>query len=149
ASVDEKASRFVIAAFLFNARFAADESIENIPWRMGVHEIIAKYINTKRLMEERIQPAELLEFFDDNTEEYNELTHIFDYNDGNKFIGEVAERYFYDCIKTLRLSDIDDKISRVKALAEAETDGEKRKSLAEDLQKLLLQKKNIKNGERR
>ena len=40
------------------------------------------------------------EFFDEKTEEYEELVKILDYSDGEKLNGEVAEKYFYDCIKT-------------------------------------------------
>lgn len=146
-SVQKKASRFVIAAFLFGAKFAADADISKIPFKDGVHEIIAKYVRSKILLEERVRPAELFEFFEENTEEFTELTKILDYSDGNALSGEVAEKYFYDCIKSLKTSDLDEKIEAVKRQAEAETDLNKRKQLAIELQQLLIQKKKIKSGE--
>ena len=146
-SVQKKASRFIIAAFLFGARFAADADISTIPFKDGVHEIIAKYIRSKQLLEERVRPSELFEFFEENTEEFTELTKILDYSDGNALAGGVAEKYFYDCIKSLKLSEIDERVETVKRSAEAETDLNKRKLLAAELQKLLIQKKKIKSGE--
>ena len=59
-----RASRFVTAAFLFGAKFAEDKDISKIPVFNGVHLIIAKYIRSKKLMEERVRPSELFEFFD-------------------------------------------------------------------------------------
>ncbi len=148
ASSNLTASRFVIAAFLFGAKFAEDENLDDVPWRSEVHEIIARYIKGKRLMGERVQPAELFEFFEDNSQEYKELGFIFDYSDGGKLSGEVGQKYFYDCLKTLRLAYADDKIAEITALTKTETDAAERLRLAEELQKLLEQKKKIKSGER-
>lgn len=142
-----RASRFVIAAFLFGAKFAEDEDISKIPVFNGVHLIIAKYIRSKKLMEERVRPSELFEFFDEKTEEYEELVKILDYSDGVKLEGEVAEKYFYDCIKTLKLYDVDLKINKINKLLQTEASPEKRQSLANELQNLIIQKKNIKSGE--
>ena len=137
----------MIAAFLFGAKFAEDEDISKIPVFNGVHLIIAKYIRSKKLMEERVRPSELFEFFDEKTEEYEELVKILDYSDGVKLEGEVAEKYFYDCIKTLKLYDVDLKINKINKLLQTEASPEKRQSLANELQNLIIQKKNIKSGE--
>lgn len=147
-SVPKKASRFIIAAFLFGAKFTKDADISSIPFKDGVHEIIAKYVRSKILLNERVRPSELFEFFEENTEEFTELTKILDYSDGNALSGEVAEKYFFDCVKSLKLNDIDEIIETVRRQAEAETDLNKRKQLALELQQLLIQKKKIKSGER-
>lgn len=142
-----RASRFVIAAFLFGAKFAEDKDISKIPVFNGVHLIIAKYICSKKLMEERVRPSELFEFFEEKTEEYEELVKILDYSDGEKLNGEVAEKYFYDCIKTLKLYDTDLKINEINKTLQSETNQEKRQALASELQSLIILKKNIKSGE--
>ena len=144
--VTMRASRFVIAAFLFGAKYTADTDISQIPIFDGVHLIIAKYIRSKKLLDERVRPAELFEFFDEKTEEYEELSKILDYSDG-RLEGEVAEKYFYDCVKNLKIYDADLKITEIKKLLETETNPEKRLLLAEKLQTLIIQKKNIKSGE--
>lgn len=146
-SVTDKASRFVVAAFLFGAKFAKEADVSSIPFKNDVHNIIANYIRSKILPEQRIQPAELFEFFEEDSADYTELTKILDFSDGTALKGEVAERYFYDCIKTLKISDLDEKLSAIKQKAEKETDINARKALAAELQRLLNQKKNIKSGE--
>ena len=72
--------------------------MEVIRFWWGLNEITAKYIKSKRLFEERVQPAELFEFFPDDTEEYTELTKILDYCDGTALSEPNAEKYFKDCI---------------------------------------------------
>ena len=94
-----------------------------------------------------MRPSELFEFFDEKTEEYEELVKILDYSDGEKLNGEVAEKYFYDCIKTLKLYDTDLKINEINKTLQSETNQEKRQALASELQSLIILKKNIKSGE--
>ena len=142
-----KASRFVIAAYLFGAKFA-EEQLSEIPFCSEVHTIIAKYLISKRLLEERVQPAELFEFFDENTAEYEELCRILDYSDGDSFAGAVAEKYFKDCVTKLKLYDTDKQIAALTAEIEAETANDKRKILAFRLQKLIKQKEKLKSGDK-
>lgn len=145
-SVHLKASRFVIAAYLFGARFAGGDVCE-IPYVSEVHEIIAKYLKSKKLMEERIQPAELFEFFDEKTAEYDELCKILDYSDGEALSGEVAEKYFADCVKKLKLKYVDGRIASLTAKTENEASTETRKLLTQNLQQLIKQKEKLKSGE--
>ncbi|MDE6666874.1 MAG: DNA primase [Clostridia bacterium] len=147
-SVQDRASRFVIAAFLFGSKIAKGEDISKIHFLNGVHDIIAKYIFSKQFLEERIQPAELFEFFDEGTEEYLELTRILDYCDGTALQGEVAAKYFKDCIKTLKEAEVKAQIANVQAQIAKEADDEKRKDLTFKLQRLINQQKKIKSGEK-
>lgn len=145
--MQDRASRFVVAAFLFGSKIAKGEDISKIHFLNGVHDIIAKYIFSKQFLEERIQPSELFEFFDEGTEEYAELTRILDYCDGNALQGEVAAKYFKDCVKTLEVANIKAEIVSVQTQIAAETDGERRKDLTSKLQRLINQQKKIKSGE--
>ena len=147
-SVADRASRFVISADLFGAKFADDLPITEVDFDNDVHSIIAKYIQSKRLMEERIQPAELFEFFDEESEEYAELCRILDYSDGERFKGEVAEKYFYDCIKKLKTDSIDRQIARLKSKIDGESDTEKRKLMAHSMQQLIQTKRKINSGDK-
>ncbi|MBD5585119.1 MAG: toprim domain-containing protein, partial [Clostridia bacterium] len=148
-SMQDRASRFVISAFLFGSKITDGEDISKIRFLNGVHEIIAKYIFSKKFLDERVQPSELFEFFDENTEEYEELTRILDYSDGNALKGEVAEKYFHDCVKTLKLAEIDENVAKVKAQINTTEDVAKRKDLAIKLQSLINQKEKIKSGEKK
>ncbi len=143
----EKASRFVIASYLFGAKYA-DGDASQIPFCNEVHEIIANYIKSKYLLEERIQPAELFEFFEEDSKEYAELNFIFDLNDGNKLAGEVNERYFNDCVRQLKISRITSQIDVLKAQAQKENEIAKKLSIASEIQRLLKQKEKIKSGEK-
>ncbi len=146
-SVTVKASRFVIASYLFGAKYVREE-VSEIPYCNGVHQIIAKYIKTKNLLEERVQPSELFEFFEEDTPEYEELCKILDYSDGEKLSGEVAERYFFDCIKKLRLNYIDGRISALKAKSDNESEITVKIALASEIQKLIKQKEKLKSGDK-
>ena len=148
-SAYDKASRFVIASFLFGAKYAKDEDITGVKFKNGVHRMIAKYIISQNILEEKVRPGELLDFFEDGSEEFAELSKILDYSEGDKLRGEVAEKYFYDCLKILKLSDLDARITDVSKAIEHETDVEKRKLLTATLQTLLEQKKKIKGGVRK
>ena len=99
-------------------------------------------------MEERVQPNELFEFFDEKTPEYAELSRILDYSDGDKLNGEIAEKYFNDCVKTLKLVGLDAKISALSKAIEAQGVMETRKALTEELQQLLKLKEKLKSGDR-
>lgn len=147
-SVTDKAARFVIAAFLFNAKFADGLDVSDIPFENDVHIIIAKYLRSKKLMEERVHSSELFEFFEDGTSEFEELCKILDYNDGNALAGAVAEKYFYDCIKNLKLNFIDKRIASLTAQINAESGTDERKALAVQLQQLIKQKGKLKSGEK-
>ena len=147
ASVQDVASRFVIAAYLFGSKITENEDLKNISFVNGVHSIIAKYICNQKEFGDRIQPSELLEFFDAGTPESAELNAIFDYSDGDKLRGEVAEKYFNDCVKNLKIYAIDADISLVQRQIASQTDLEQRKNLTARLQSLINLKKKIKSGE--
>lgn len=149
ATMLDKASRFVIAAFLFSPKLCAGTEIKDIYFVNEVHRIISKYIVSKREFDERIQPAELFEFFDDGGEEYEELTRILDYSDGNSLVGEVAEKYFSDCVTALKLAKLDEDIRRITPLAETENDPEKKTNLKRVLLNLINQKEKIKSGDKK
>ena len=142
----EKASRFVTAAYLFGAKYAEGDVTE-IPLCRDVHEIIARYIKAKKLMEERVQPAELFELFEENTPESSELNFILDLNDGNKLAGEVNENYFFDSVKRLKIESLARRIDELKIKAEGESEISKKLAIASEIQQLLKQKEKLKSGD--
>lgn len=145
-TVADRASRYVVSAYLFGAKFSNDLPIREVTFDNNVHSIIAKYIQSKQLMEERVHPAELFEFFEEDSEEYEELCRILDYSDGDRFKGEVAEKYFYDCVKKLKLNAIDRQIASLKPLIDSETDTAKRKQMAQVVQNLIQSRRNLNSG---
>ncbi|MDE6001045.1 MAG: hypothetical protein K2G96_01795, partial [Clostridia bacterium] len=128
--------------------YTKDRDVSNIPFCSDVHTIIAKYLQSKQLMNERIQPAELFEFFDENTAEYEELCKILDYSDGDALSGEVAEKYYSDCVFKLNLESLNKQITTLKAKLN-EPGNADNMLLAAQLQQLIKQKGKLKSGERK
>jgi DNA primase len=145
-SAIQKASRFVVASFLFGADYTNDVDISKIEFDNDIHTILAKYVLSKRLMEEKIHLSEVFEFFEENTPEYEELTRILDYSDGQSFSGAVAEKYFNDCLTKLKINSIDKVISALSASLKSATEVENRAEIAKRISTLLKQKEKIKNG---
>lgn len=147
-SVDvvQKASRFVIASILFGEDYAKKVDISSINFVHAVHTIIAKYIISKQLMEEQPHLTELFEFFEENSEEYEELSKILDYSDGTGLDGEVGEKYFNDCLIKLRLKSIDDQISALSKQMGNVDDIIGRAKIAQNISDLTKLKEKIKTG---
>ncbi len=140
------ASRFVVSSFLFGADYAADADISEIEFTDPVHDIIARYVRSKKLMDEPIRLSELFEFFDENTPEYDELSYILDYSEGAGFSGEVSRKYFIDCVTKLKEHAVDIKIrEQTKKLDEC-ADLAERARIGEYIVELTRQKQKIKNG---
>lgn len=146
ADVIKKASRFVLSAFLFGADCVDGTDIEDVDFKDEVHEVIARYIRTKKLMDEPVRLSELFEFFDEKTPEYEELTRILDYSEGGGFTGEVAEKYFADCLMRLKLDGIDGEIAEATKRLDAADDLHKRAEIAQRIVELTKQREKIKNG---
>lgn len=146
ASASLKASRFVIASFLFGADYTDGLDITSVCFENEIHSILAKYVTSKQMLGEKIHLSEIFEFFEENTPEYEELTRILDYSDGASFHGDVAEKYFNDCILKLKLDDIDNNIAKLGDRLAKSTDTQGRKLIAGDIAALLKQKEKIKNG---
>ncbi len=136
-----KAKRFILAAKLFSAPYVAGVSLDELPFTDPTHIIIAGYIAEHEARGERIRPSELFELLDEDCEEFNA---ILDLNYGDKLSGEIAEQFFKDSVKTLKLEMMDDAIAECNARYVKETDLEKRKEISKTLQALVLKKKELK-----
>lgn len=142
----KKASRFVLAGFLFGEDYAKNVDIATVPFVSDVHEIIAKYIRSKTLMEEPVRLSELFEFFEENSAEYVELSKILDYSEDGGLKGEVGEKYFNDCLTKLKINRIEEEIAALtKTLAAAE-DIVAGAQIAQKISDLTKQKEKIKTG---
>jgi len=149
ADATKKASRFVVASFLFSASYTADMDISQIEFADGVHTLIAGYIKSKKLMGEPVRPSsELFEFFNENTPEFEELERILDYSEGDVFSGEVAEKYFADCVIKLKLHKIEEEISLLTKNLTAASDIKQRAEIAARLSELAKQKDKLKLDKR-
>ncbi len=112
-----KAERFVLAACLFNRDYAKNCNLFEFGFRDETLERLAEYI-----MEERergsVRPSGVFDLFGS---ENGELNEVLEKNNGD-LDGEVAERYFRDCVRLLRQREIKEQIEICRgASVQAET----------------------------
>ncbi len=137
----QKAKRFILAAKLFSVSYAEGVALDELPFFDETHILIARYICERENAGERIRPSELFEVLDENSAEFNA---ILDLNYGDKLVGEVAEQFFKDSVRTLRLEMLGKSIAECNRRYLEETDLEKRKEISKALQDLVLQQKELK-----
>ncbi len=138
-----KALRFILAAKLFSAPYAKALDLNGLPLGDETHIVIARYILDREEKGERIRPSELFEVLDENCTELNE---ILDLNYGEKLTGEIAERFFADSVKTLKLEAIEREIARYNTEYAEATDEEKRKEIAKKLGDCIKRKNALKKN---
>lgn len=139
----QKAVRFILAAKLFSAPYAKELNVNELPLRDETHIIVAQYISSQEEKGERIRPSELFELLDENCAEFNE---ILDLNYGEKLIGEIAERFFLDSVRTLKEEELERKINECNE-AYAKTDSEQeRREIAQALGSYIRQKNALKKS---
>lgn len=141
ADKQQKAKRFILAAKLFSAPYAKDLVLEELPFSDETHIVIANYLCDRAEKGESVRPSELFELLDEDCAEFNA---ILDLNYGDKLSGEVAERFFKDSVRTLKLENIERAIAECNAEYVKESNVEKRKEISKTLQALVLKQKEIK-----
>ena len=138
-----KALRFILAAKLFSAPYAKDLDLSSLPLSDETHIVMARYILEKEENNERIRPSALFEMLD---EECVELNEILDLNYGEKLTGEIAERFFADSVKTLKLEAIEKEIAQYNAEYAEVRDEETRKQIAKKLGECIQRKNALKRS---
>ena len=134
----QKAKRFILAAKLFSAPYAEDLAVAELPLKDETHIIVANYIAERESKGERIRPSELFELLDENCAEFNA---ILDLNYGDKLVGDVAERFFNDSLKTLKKEAIEEEIAKLNQAYANATEESERKAIAKQLS-VCVQKRN-------
>lgn len=141
----KKASRFVIASFLFGANYVKGMDISQIDFADDVHTLISSYLKSKELFDEDVHMSELFEFFSEGSPEYEELERILDFSEGDGFSGEVGEKYFNDCVALLQVNAIDREIEELRVKIDQASDLSERAALAQKLYELTIKKQQVKN----
>ena len=135
------AARFVLAAYLFNKRFAEETDVNTLEFTLPVHNEIKSYITGKLNAKEKIKFNELYEILPETYAD--ELSRIAGLEtDENKKFDQTA--YFSDCVRTLKKAKLGREIERLTALFSVETDTEKRRALTAEMAKLLSEKNKLK-----
>ena len=139
----QKALRFILAAKLFSASYAKSLSVTDLPLHDETHIAVANYISDCERKGERVRPSELFEILDENCPEFNA---ILDLNYGDKLVGEIAERFFTDSVKTLRLEAVEEEVAKCNAEYAKATQEEQRREIAKRLGALIQKRNQIKKS---
>lgn len=135
-----KAKRFILAAKLFSAPYAKQFNLREIAFSDETQILIADYVTQREEKGERVRPSELFEILEETCEELNE---ILDLNYEDKLSGEIAEKFFFDSVRSLRGAKIEEDIAKCNALYAATTDEEERKKIAKQLSELVRRKSSL------
>lgn len=139
----QKALRFILAAKLFSAPYAKELQVSELPLCDKTHIVIAKYIDECERKGERVRPSELFETLDEDCAEFNA---ILDLNYGDKLSGEVAERFFEDSVRILRLEAVEKEVAECNAEYEKSTDVNERREIMKRLSGLVQKRNRLKKG---
>lgn len=134
------ASRFILASYLFNKPYAREMDITTLEFVSPVHKGIKNYIVTKLQSGETVRFSDLYEVFGEEfSEEVSRIAGME--SEENKNFDQAT--YFFDCVKTLKLHIITEKIDNLSKMFTTETDTEKRRELTKEITKLLTEKKRL------
>ena len=135
-----QAERFILYSYLFNKEYTADVDIASIEFLSDVGVALQNFIINEKKKGEPIKPNIA---FDNVSEEYagdiNEILKI----EITEQVGLDKERFFRDCVKSLTVTAIDKKITSLSALYKSETEVEKRKQIAIEINKLNLKRRGL------
>ena len=134
------ASRFILASYLFGKKYATETDIRSINFSLPVHKEIQKYVIERLESGQTVRFNDLYEIIGEN--EKQELSRIagLETDENKKFDQDV---YFFDCLRTLKIEEINARSKRLSKMFKDETDTEKRRKLAQELSQLLSLKNDL------
>ena len=122
-----RAARFILAAKLFSAPYAKAFDIAGLRFTEETHRAIAEYIAERESRGEKLRPSDLFDVLRQDSPEFNAILEL---NLADKLTGAVAERFFDDCVATLRRETLSDKIKTLTEEFSRETDVKRRQEIA-------------------
>ncbi len=131
-----KAARFVLAACLLSKPYAAAFDLASVEFDDPAHRTVALYILSGR----KAGSVRASGIFDLMPAE-GELAEIFDLDYGDNLDSPAAEKYFADCVRTLRAKALSEKIAAAR-VRYADADEAEKRAL---LQEIALYTKQIKS----
>lgn len=104
-----KAADFVLCASLFSKPYTKDFDLSAFPFE-GDRKVIADYI-VKSRSKGRVQPSGI---FDELGSDSAALSAVLNADSGDNLDGEAAEKYFWDCVKTLKKKQLNLRLAALK-----------------------------------
>ncbi len=134
------AARFVLASYLFNKPFATETDVNGLEFVLPVHKAIQSYLSEKIESKDRIRFNDLYELlYDDYKEEISRIAGLE--TEENKSFDQAT--YFFDCVKILKVDELTREINRITELFKAETQTDKRREFAKELNVLLAERNKL------
>ena len=135
-----KACRFLLASVLFGAKYAKNFDLSSVKFDNPVHNTIAEYVKQRKNAGEPVRASGLFDILDENDAEFSQ---ILDLSVGEALQGPGAEQYFYDCLQTLERAQVEQELSKLSRLCDAETDLNKKREITREILRLTIQLKNL------
>ncbi|MBR2614664.1 MAG: DNA primase [Clostridia bacterium] len=134
-----EAERYLLSAVIFSKPFLKNFDLKELVFENPLHIEIKEHLEKEIERGEKVKPNLLYDVFDgeDIKEELSKILS-FELEEKKNF---DEERYFYDCVRTLKRRQRESEIKRLTKMFEQETDLVKRQKIAEEL-KLKLKDKN-------
>lgn len=135
------AASFVLYAFLFGKSYAQDTDINEIEFTLPAHIAIKSYIQEKIEAGERPRFTDLYEILpEEYGEERDRIARME--TDGRRVGAKKFDEatYFDDCVRTLKIYELERKAEMLTSRFKAETDEDVRRSVAEELNSVMKRK---------
>lgn len=135
------AASFVLYAFLFGKSYAQDTDINEIEFTLPAHIAIKSYIQEKTEAGERPRFTDLYEILpEEYGEERDRIARME--TDGRRVGAKKFDEatYFDDCVRTLKIYELERKAEMLTSRFKAETDEDVRRSVAEELNSVMKRK---------
>lgn len=134
------AARYVLYSALFNKPYAEDENLDEIEFLLPEHKRIAEYVSECRKDGLTVRFNDLYTVLDEDM--HAELDAIAGIS-SDEDVKYDRETYFFDCLKTLKVYSLDKKLGMLNSRFKAETDGEIRRKLIEEINRVILARKEL------
>jgi len=134
-----EATRFLLAAKLFNMDYAKDYVLTVDSFISDAQRQIAEYIIKCEDAGQKVKASNILDFL---PEDDSELCAIFDLYTEDKLLGANSDRYFADCARTISIDMAKARLNDISKKLESCSDKEERRRLTEQLSSLTKLFKN-------
>ena len=137
---DKKAARFVLAACLLSKPYAAAFDLSSVGFDDPAHRTIAMYVMSGRKTGQ-VRASGIFDLMPAD----GELAEILNLDYGDNLDSPAAEKYFSDCVRTLRARSLSEKIDAERKRYFDADEEEKRKILAK-IMEYTTQLKSLSGG---
>lgn len=130
-----RAERFILAAKLFSLPYAKNFDLKRLTFVNEAHKTIAEYVLTCEENGEKLRPSDLFDVFREDSAEFNEILTL---NYDEKLSGDIAEKFFLDCVDTMEKEGIKSRIAELTAACKAATDLKERQKIMAEINRLTM-----------